>query len=93
MTDANGKLACWWLCLPEFDFDIIHKDGIKNLATNSLLRLETGGADCIEISHDPFDLVIADNKVNREAPALQPYTVCHLCDHEEQEAGNVMPDA
>lgn len=46
LDDATGTLARWRPRLMKFDFEIIHRAGIKNQAANALSRLPMNGSDC-----------------------------------------------
>lgn len=45
MSEASGKLVHYRLRLLQFDFDAVHRAGVKRLAGDALLCLETGGVD------------------------------------------------
>ena len=38
----TGKLARWTLLLQEFEFDIIHRQGVQHAVADYLSRLELG---------------------------------------------------
>lgn len=43
LTNATGGLTQWSLRLPDFDFDVVHRAGLKHLAADALSRLTTTG--------------------------------------------------
>lgn len=43
LTDAYDRLAQWWLHLLEASFNIVHRAGVKNQATDATLRFRTEG--------------------------------------------------
>lgn len=45
VADATGKLVRWALQLPKFQFDVVHRFGVKHQAGDALLRLETDGLE------------------------------------------------
>lgn len=45
MSDDYGKLAWWKIRLSEFEFEIVHRAGIKNKAADGISRRPTGGID------------------------------------------------
>ena len=40
--ELTGKLARWTLLLQEFEFDILHRQGVQNAIADYLSRLESG---------------------------------------------------
>lgn len=84
-------LARWWLRLSEFDFDIIHRAGMKNQAACALSRLEAEGKNCTDITDDVPVVTIDAIDVMSEASQAPSYTPCQLCDNKEQEPGIMMP--
>lgn len=48
--DSTIKLACWWLSLVAFKFDVILCEGIQTRAAYALLPLKIVGIDQV-----PFD--------------------------------------
>lgn len=45
LSDSTGRFARWRLCLSEFEFDVVHKAGVKHQAADALSRLPATGAD------------------------------------------------
>lgn len=50
-----GKLQ---LCLSEFEFSVVHRDGTKNHSPEELLRLGTGGTKILEFDYDIQDMMV-----------------------------------
>lgn len=59
MTDATGKLGSWCLQLPEFDFEIAHRAGVKYQAAEALSRVRKTGMDESLLEDDVTELKIA----------------------------------
>lgn len=45
LADSNGRLQRWCLRLLDFDFEVVHRAGIKHQAADALSRMRTKGAD------------------------------------------------
>lgn len=49
MPNSKGKLAMWRLRLSVFDYEIVHKAGIKNHASDALSSLDSSGGDTLAL--------------------------------------------
>ena len=58
MADATGKLARWRLRLAEYEFDVVHRAGVKHQAADALSRLPTDGEDKAPLDDEIPVLVI-----------------------------------
>lgn len=52
MTDATGKWVGWRIRLKELEFDVVHREGIKNQAAEALSSLKTDGVDERDLEDD-----------------------------------------
>lgn len=43
--NVSGKLLRWRLRVPELDFEVVHRDGIRHQALDALSSLKTEGSD------------------------------------------------
>lgn len=59
VAGATGRLAAWRLRLPEFELNVVHKSGIKNQASHSLLRLTAGKLDTAELHNDRIKMMVS----------------------------------
>lgn len=61
MTEAKGKLRRWILRLASFDYDVVHRYGVKHQAADDLARLEATKSDTKPIDNYIPLLFIADS--------------------------------
>lgn len=73
-------LAKWQLGLPGFDFDIIHRTGIKKQIAYAIPGLAAEGEDSTNIDDDPPVQSVDLNKDRTERIEVSPYIACHICD-------------
>ena len=45
LSDASGRLQRWRLRLADFEYDVVHRAGIKHQAADALSRMPTDGSD------------------------------------------------
>lgn len=71
MADVTSRYANWMLRLAEFNFEIIHRAGIKNQAADALSWLTENGLDRISHEDDiPFMAFIRSNKHAFNSPTI-----------------------
>lgn len=92
MADATSRPAQWPLCLYAVKFDTVHRAGIKYQSVHVLWRLETGVWDYTNINDDIPVTVIDPIEVICEGSKASSYTVCQVCDSDDQELGNMMTE-
>lgn len=62
MTDATGELARWRLRLFEFEFDAVHRTGVKYKAADALSLFETVGGDTKRLENNfPVMIIFAQD--------------------------------
>lgn len=57
-ANVSGKLVRWRLCLYEFEFNVVHRTGVKHQVANSLLRLWTHKHDTTKLNNALLVLTI-----------------------------------
>lgn len=76
MADATGKLARWRLRLSKYEFDVVHRAGIKHQSADALSRLTTSGNDDTTLD-DGIPVMILENGGTSDG------RVCYECDDDE----------
>lgn len=62
LTDSTGRLARWLLRLSKFEFDVIHRAGVKPQTADALSRLPTAEEDRTVLDDDlPVPAIEASN--------------------------------
>lgn len=90
MADVAGMLVRLQLHFSEFDFDIVHRSGIKNRAAGSLSKPETERDHYANIDNDTTDALNEHIKNITEAIEAPSCTVCQTCDNNKQGTGSMM---
>lgn len=70
IIDATGRLARWELRLSEFEYDAVHRAGIKNQAADALYRLPTTGHDITPLDDD-IPVALVENNDTSTVYALE----------------------
>lgn len=70
LTDATEKLACWRLRLLEFDFDIVHRRGVKHQVIDAVFRILITSADNTELEEEIPVMMVAQRKSHNERRSL-----------------------
>lgn len=65
LADTSVRWARWRLCLPEFEFNVLHRAGVKHQAVDALSRMPTGGADTTPIE-DEIPITVIDTALSNE---------------------------
>lgn len=92
MSDASGMLASRRLHLSVSDVDIIHRPGVKSRAADALSSIKSTDEDSTDCNNDLPVAVIDLGEDQKEATKASPYTICHICDHNEQEPRKMKPE-
>lgn len=58
IMDVSGELAHCWLSLSEFEFDVMHRAGIKHQAADPLSPLPNDGEDTTHLNNALLVLTI-----------------------------------
>ena len=72
LADASGRLARWRLRLAEYEYDVVHRPGIKHQAPDALSRLPTKGTDQSPLDDD-IPCFIADSASRKEDSYEEEY--------------------
>jgi len=80
LSDASGKLQRWRLRLLEFEFDVVHRPGIKHQAADALSRLNTQGED-----EEPLEDEVPTLLIATEAVEADEHEVCVIFPAEDDE--------
>lgn len=59
LRDTKGKLARLLSCLSDFEFDVLHRVGIKNQGADALSRLKTGDTYTTELDDESLEMLIS----------------------------------
>ena len=62
LADASGRLQRWRLRLADFEYDIVHRAGVKHQAADALSRLPTNGTDQHPLDDGIPTLAIGDSE-------------------------------
>lgn len=95
LADATGRLTRWQLRLQEFDFDIVHRTGVKHQATEALSWLPIDGTD-ITLLYDELPVLVigsCDKMKNISATivALETHTSTHVHSISNDEGTDATP--
>ena len=75
IADVSGRLARWRLRLSEFDFEVVHRPGVKHQAADALSRMQTNGEDASRMD-DEIPCFLAEHHRDTEAIETVATVIC-----------------